>query len=164
MESLVSTEVTIDTVPDDMWGWSIVKTTNGKGNVANMVAFSVCPSHIPHELLCYWNWSSVVKRRDTSKSRARLILIIVLSDAACRLKWKTLNSLQSVAAANSPCLEGVQLKHWKPSSVAALQIIGEDISVISSHSYHYVRFVPAASCVGLRVYYAWLTDSRDANK
>ena len=32
MESPGSTEVTTDTVPDDMWGLSIVKKTNGNGN------------------------------------------------------------------------------------------------------------------------------------
>jgi hypothetical protein len=152
MESPGSTEVTTDSVPDDRWGWSIFKT--------NMVAFSVCPPHIPHDLLSYWNRSSVVKSRDTSQSRARLISIIALSDAACPLEWKKVKLTSFCSCCISPLLDGVQLKHWKPSFVAGLQIIGEDISVTSSHSYHYVRFVPAASYVGLRVYCAWLTEQQ----
>ena len=127
-----------------------------------MVALSVCPPHIPREILCYRNRSSLVKSRDTSQSRARLISIIVLSEAACRLEWKKLKLPSVCSCCNSPRLDGTQLKHWKPSFVAGLQIIGEDISVTSSQSYHYVRFVPAASYIGLRVYCAWLTDRRDA--
>ena len=119
----------------------------------------------------YSTWTTLLLKPVIRGEKSRYVTVESEINIDNCPQWRSMSSgvkkvkLPSVCSCCSSLpLDRVQLKHWKPSFVAALQIISEDISVTSSHSYHYVRFVPAASYVGLSVYCAWLTDSSDAIK